>query len=79
MNPTQTEQTEQAHDSLRKILLQGRILFNGMPLTGTELGLIVQQEQMLFGKSVAYDKIVASEKDKKKEKESEKPEPSKKK
>jgi len=79
MNPTQTQQTQQAHDSMRKIILEGRILLNGMPLTGTELGLVIQQEQMLFAKAAAYDKITASENAKKEKKESKEPETPKKK
>ena len=57
--------TEQAHNDLRNILLNGRILINGMPLTGNELGVIIQGEQMLFGKASQLDKanaLVASQK-----------------
>ncbi len=50
MNPT-----EQAHEDLRKILLTGRILINRLPLTGNELGIILQGEQMLFGKAMKLD------------------------
>lgn len=50
MNPTQ-----QAHEDLRKILLSGRILVNGLPLTGNELGVIIQGEQMLYEKASKLD------------------------
>jgi len=54
MNPT-----EQAHNQLRQVLLKGRILFNGMPLTGEELGSIVRDEQMLYEKAMQLDKVNA--------------------
>jgi hypothetical protein len=49
------QQTEQGHKDLRNLLLNGRILINGMPLTGNELGLIVQEEQMLYEKASRLD------------------------
>ena len=49
------QQTEQAHKDLRNILLAGRILVNGMPLTGNELGIIILGEQMLFQKASQLD------------------------
>ena len=67
MNPVKNP-TEQAHNDLRNILLNGRILINGMPLTGNELGVIIQGEQMLYGKATQLDKanaLVASQKAKK--------------
>ena len=69
------QQTEQAHKDLRNVLLNGRILINGMPLTGNELGVIIQEEQLLYGKATTLDKaeqLAASketEKKSKKEKE----------
>ena len=51
MNPT-----EQAHQSLRQVLLTGRILVNGMPLTANELSGILQGEQMLYEKASRLDK-----------------------
>ncbi|KKM04203.1 hypothetical protein LCGC14_1766580 [marine sediment metagenome] len=39
-------QTEQGHKDLRNVLLNGRVLINGMPLTGNELGVLIQEEQM---------------------------------
>ena len=51
MNPT-----EQAHQNLRSVLLTGRILVNGMPLTTNELVGLVQGEQMLFEKAFQLDK-----------------------
>lgn len=47
--------TDVAHKDLRNILLNGRILINGMPLTGNELGVIIQGEQMLYGKATKLD------------------------
>lgn len=51
--------SEQAHQDLKNILLNGRILINGMPLTGNELGVIIQEEQMLFEKATQLDKANA--------------------
>lgn len=51
--------TQQAHEDLRKILLTGRILINGLPLTGNELGVIIQGEQMLFEKASRLDAAAA--------------------
>ncbi len=48
-------QTEQAHKDLRNVLLNGRVLINGMPLTGNELGVLIQEEQMLFQKASQLD------------------------
>ncbi len=65
MNPVQQNPTEAAHNDLRNVLLNGRILINGMPLTGNELGVIIQGEQLLYGKSTQLDKanaLVASQK-----------------
>ena len=50
MNPT-----EQAHQNLRNVLLNGRILLNGLPLTGNEVSGIIQGEQMLFEKASKSD------------------------
>ena len=59
MNPVQQNPTEMAHRDLRNILLNGRILINGMPLTGNELGVIIQGEQLLFEKATRLDKANA--------------------
>ncbi|KKN48939.1 hypothetical protein LCGC14_0647980 [marine sediment metagenome] len=48
-------QTEQAHKDLRNLLLNGRILVNGLSLTGNELGVIIQGEQLLFAKASQLD------------------------
>ncbi|KKM77539.1 hypothetical protein LCGC14_1369000 [marine sediment metagenome] len=59
------QQTETAHKDLRNLLLNGRILVNGMPLTGNELGVIIQEEQMLFQKASQLDaanELVAKQK-----------------
>lgn len=67
MNPT-----EQAHDNLKSILLDGRILLNGNPLTGNEITSVIRGEQMLFEKASKFDQQKESAKaskilDKKKE------------
>lgn len=49
------QQTEQAHKDLKHILLAGRILVNGLPLTGNELGVLIQEEQMLYEKASRLD------------------------
>ena len=49
-------QTEQAHQNLRNLLHNGRLLINGMPLTGTELSGLIQMEQMLYEKATRLDK-----------------------
>ena len=73
MNPVKNP-TVRAHEDLRNILLNGRILINGLPLTGNELGGIIQEEQMLFEKATQLDKerIAAQEATKKPEKKPEK-------
>ena len=66
MNPT-----EQAHNNLKNILLNGRILINGLPLTANEISGILQGEQMLFEKASQFDKnqeAAKAEKPKKPEK-----------
>ena len=55
MNPTQNP-VETAHRDLQNVLLNGRILINGLPLTSNELGTIVRGEQMLFEKASQFDK-----------------------
>jgi len=65
MNGQKLSPTEQSHRDLNNILLNGRILINGMPLTGNELGAIIQGEQMLYAKASQLDKanaLVASKK-----------------
>ncbi len=52
MNPA----TEQAHQNLRNILLNGRILINGLSLTGTELSNLILGEQGLYEKATLLDK-----------------------
>ncbi len=54
MNPVQNP-TLTAHEDLKRILLNGRILINGLPLTGNELGTVVQGAQMLFEKASRLD------------------------
>lgn len=72
MNGQKLNPTEQANQDLRNILLNGRILINGMPLTGNELSVIIQGEQMLYGKATQLDKANASVDAKKAEKDAKK-------
>ena len=60
MNPT-----EQAHNNLKNILLNGRILINGLPPTANEISGILQGEQMLFEKASRFDKNQEAAKDEK--------------
>ena len=74
MNPVQQNPTDVAHKDLQNVLLNGRILINGLPLTGNELGVIVRGEQMLFGKATQLDneRIAKKEAEKKPDKKPEK-------
>jgi len=56
--------TEQAHQNLKNVLLNGRILINGMPLTANELSGLLQGEQMLFEKASQHDQATAAKKEK---------------
>lgn len=47
--------TVKAHENLKNILLHGRILINGLPLTANELSATFQGEQMLFEKASQFD------------------------
>lgn len=51
MNPT-----ERVHQDLKGVLLNGRILLNGMPLTANEISGLLQGEQMLYEKATQLDK-----------------------
>lgn len=51
MNPT-----EQAHQNLKNVLLNGRIVLNGLPMTAVEQSAIIRGEQMLFEKATQLDK-----------------------
>jgi hypothetical protein len=59
-------ETEQAHNSLRNILLNGRILINGLPPTATEISNILRGEQMLYEKATNFDRAQAMAAQKKK-------------
>lgn len=61
-------QTEQAHQSLRNVLLNGRILLNGIPLTANEISGLIQGEQILFEKATQLNKAQAIAAGKKEEK-----------
>ena len=61
------KQTEKAHQDLRSVLLAGRILVNGLPLTANELSTIIQGEQMLFEKAMQLDSERAAAKKAEKE------------
>ncbi len=54
--------TEQAHQNLKSLLLNGRILINGVPLTSNELGAIIQGEQTLYEKATKLDAATIGEK-----------------
>jgi len=56
MNPVAQNPTDAAHQDLQNVLLNGRILLNGLPLTGKELGIVIQGEQILYGKATQFDK-----------------------
>jgi len=60
----QLNPTEVAHRDLKNVLLNGRVLINGLSLTGNELGTIIQGEQMLFEKAMQLDKTKATQLDK---------------
>ncbi len=67
MNPT-----EQAHQNLRNLLLNGQILLNGVPVAVNIMSTVIQGEQMLYEKATQLDKanqLAASQK-----KDSKKPE-----
>ena len=51
--------TEQAHSNLKNLLLNGRVLVNGLPLTANELSAVIMGEQMLFEKAMQLDKTSA--------------------
>ena len=48
--------TEQAHNNLKGLLVNGRILLNELPLTVKETSVLIQGEQMLFEKAMNFDK-----------------------
>lgn len=62
--------SEQAHQGLRQVLLTGRILVNGLPLTANEISGLLQGEQMLFEKASQFDKAQAPDATKKPDKKS---------
>ena len=75
MNPVPTQNpTDVAHRDLQNVLLNGRILINGLSLTGNELGAIIQGEQLLFHKATQLDKANALDAQKKAGKNPKKPE-----
>ena len=62
---------QQAHQNLKNVLLNGRILINGLPLTANEISGVLRGEQMLFEKAVQLDKTSAEKTTKKVEKKKE--------
>lgn len=48
--------TEQVHNNLKNLLLNGRIMVNGLPLTANEIVAVIQGEQMLYEKAIQLDK-----------------------
>ncbi len=59
MNEQMQATTEQVHNNLKNLLLNGRIMVNGMPLTANEIAAVIQGEQMLFGKAIKFDHAAA--------------------
>ena len=51
--------TEQVHNNLKGLLLNGRIQVNGSSLTANELGAVIQGEQMLFERAMKFDQATA--------------------
>ena len=51
--------TDQAHNNLKNLLFNGRILINGLPLTVNEVSVLIQGEQMLFEKASKLDAAAA--------------------
>lgn len=47
---------EQAHNNLKNLIFNGRILINGLPLTANEISALIQSEQVLFDKAMQFDK-----------------------
>ena len=54
---------EQAHQNLKNVLLNGRVLINGMPLTANELSGLLQGEQLLYEKAVEAERHNQAAKD----------------
>lgn len=55
MNAVPQNPTDVAHRDLQNVLLNGRILINGLPLTGNELSVIIRGELMLYEKATQLD------------------------
>lgn len=70
MKGTKMNPIEQAHQNLKNVLLNGRILVNGVPLTANEISGVLQGEQMLYEKATRYeaDKAAAKNPEKKPDK-----------
>ncbi len=51
--------TEQVHNNLKNLLLNGRIIVNGLPLTANEIAVVIQGEQLLFEKAIKFDQAAA--------------------
>ena len=59
MNEQMQPTTEQVHNNLKGLLLNGRILVNGGSLTANEIVAVIQGEQMLFEKAMKLDQATA--------------------
>jgi len=55
--------TEQAHKQLENVLLNGRILVNGLPLTANEISSLLMGEKMLFSKATRLDQQTEAKKE----------------
>lgn len=58
----------QAHQNLKNVLLNGRTLINGLPLTAIEQSGLIQGEQMLFEKATQLAASKEAEKENPKKK-----------
>jgi len=48
------KEVQEAHARLQRVILNGRILVNGMPLTANELSGILRDEQRLYGLAAEF-------------------------
>ena len=50
------EKVNEAHQNLRHLLFNGRIILNGAPLTTNELSQLIQAEQLLYNGVIELEK-----------------------
>lgn len=60
-------QTEQAHKNLQNILLNGRIVLNGLPLNANEISTMIQHEHILYSRASELDRANEAKTTEKKE------------